>query len=95
MKLIIAILFTNLLLADSIQVTTAPVTVTYSQSPATPGAPHWCLVHDGVKVIQLFSTVGKTMTINQLFCATTEAEVQAQVVALKLIPLPAKVGPVK
>ena len=48
----------------------------------------WRLVHDGKKVLALFDSQGTTRTINALFCATTEAEVQAEITRLNLTPLP-------
>ncbi len=56
----------------------------------SPGTKCWRLVHDGKKVISLFETMGITRTRNTLFCAETEAEVQAEISRLKLIPLPEK-----
>ena len=41
------------------------------------------LVHDGVKVIALFESVGETVTRNELFCGT-KAECDAEIVRLGL-----------
>ena len=52
----------------------------------------WRLAHDGVKVIAKFETSGETWTIGQLFCATEEAEILAEIKRLGLKELPADVS---
>lgn len=46
------------------------------------------LVHDGKKVLSLFEANGVTYTINFLYCATTNEEIQTEITSLQLIPLP-------
>ena len=70
--------------------TTTTQTITFKgETVVVNESPHvqcWRLVHDGKKVISLFETMGITRTRNTLFCAETEAEVQAEIARLKLIP---------
>ncbi len=56
---------------------------------SSPNTQCWRLVHDGKKVMALFESSGVTRTQNTLFCGT-EAEVQAEIARLNLIPLKEK-----
>jgi hypothetical protein len=53
----------------------------------SPPEKHLRLVHDGVKVLAMFESEGETWTINTLFCATDEKEIQAEIDRLGLKPL--------
>ena len=48
------------------------------------GAQIFRLVYASGKVLSEFQTSGTTQTINSLYCATTQAEIDAQVQTLKL-----------
>lgn len=63
---------------------------TAHQSERAPaGAPSYRLVHDGTKVLSLHKSTGVTSTINNMVVGTLD-EVNAEIAALKLIPLPDK-----
>lgn len=61
--------------------------VTVTEFSESPGETCWRLVHDGVKVIDLFESEGLTWTAHTLFCATTRAECEAEIARLGLTPL--------
>jgi len=89
--LILSVIFALILGATALPtsrktITVAGKTVIMNVSPHTQC---WRLIHDGKKVIALLESAGVTQTINTLFCATTEAECQAEIARLKLTPLPA------
>lgn len=72
---------------------TNPPTI-HNSDAAPAGSPTWRLVHDGTKVLALLQSTGVTSTINNMVVGT-EDEVNAEIAALKLTPLPAKAASVK
>jgi hypothetical protein len=60
------------------------ITVSQITANVSPTQKCWRLVHDGVSVLALFEGEGETWTINNLFCATEEKEIQAEIDRLGL-----------
>jgi hypothetical protein len=55
----------------------------------TPTTPVWILVHDGKQIISFKEmSTGTLQTIQKVFVADTEAEAQAEIDSLKLVPAP-------
>ena len=68
---------------------TNPPTVHNSDRPSAGQPATWRLVHDGAKVLSLHQSTGVTSTINNMVVGTLD-EVNAEITALKLTPLPAR-----
>lgn len=68
---------------------TNPPTVHNSDRVTEGSAPTYRLVHDGTKVLSLHKSTGVTSTINNMVVGTLD-EVNAEIAALKLTPLPTK-----
>jgi hypothetical protein len=90
MKTLLSLLFVSILGATVLPTTQKQITgkdgktVTVNVSQAVQS---WRLVYANGRVLAEFESTGVTQTINSLYCATTKAEVDSQVTALKLTPL--------
>ena len=88
MKLIFAALV-SILMAQAAVVPVSQKTTKGVTTSMCSGANVWRLIYTKGAVKAEFQGNGGTITTLSLFCATTQAEADAQVTALKLTPLPA------